>query len=42
MQLSLDGAVQIGFPSLTMPHATWIREGAPIPVVQGIGSWTEN
>ena len=35
LQLSFDGAVEIGIPALTMPNAKWIREGAPIPVTQG-------
>jgi hypothetical protein len=38
LQLSFDGALQIGIPALTMPQAKWISEGAPIPVVKGSSS----
>jgi hypothetical protein len=38
MQLSFDNALSIGFPSLIMPRAQWIRESAPIPVVQGVAA----
>ena len=35
LQLSFDGVAQINVPSLTLPYATWLGEGMPIPTVQG-------
>jgi hypothetical protein len=38
MGLSFDGALTIGIPSLSLPNARWVAEGAPIPVAQGIST----
>lgn len=38
LQLSFDRAAQISVPALTLPHAAWLGEGAPLPVVQGTSS----
>ena len=38
LQLAFDHAAQISVPSLTLPHAAWLSEGAPLPVVQGTSS----
>ncbi len=38
LQLAFDHAVQLSIPALTLPHAAWVGEGAPIPVVQGTAS----
>jgi hypothetical protein len=38
LQLSFDGAASINIPGLSLPHAAWISEGAPIPVQQGTSS----
>jgi hypothetical protein len=35
LRLTFDGAALIGIPSLTLPHAAFVAEAAPIPVVQG-------
>lgn len=38
LKLSFNGAVQISVPTLTMPNAAWLAEGAAIPVVEGVAS----
>ena len=35
LQLNFDQAGQISVPALTLPHAAWVGESMPIPVVQG-------
>jgi hypothetical protein len=35
LQLSFNGAAQIGVPALTLPSAAFVGDGAPIPVAQG-------
>jgi hypothetical protein len=39
LQLNFDRrTAQISVPSLTLPHAAWLSEGAPLPVVAGTSS----
>jgi hypothetical protein len=38
LRLSFDGAATIGIPALTLPHASFVGEKAPIPVVMGTSS----
>lgn len=38
LQLSFGNAAQLSIPTLSMPHAQFIAEGKPIPVVQGLSS----
>jgi hypothetical protein len=38
LQLTFEGNARISVPSLTLPHAAWLGEGAPIPVVEGTSS----
>jgi hypothetical protein len=38
LQLTFDQAAQLSVPALTLPHAAWLGEGLPIPVVQGTSS----
>jgi hypothetical protein len=38
LQLSFAGAAEIRVPSLSLPHAAWLTEGGPVPVVQGTSS----
>lgn len=36
LKLTFDSNAQISVPSLTLPHAVWLSEGQPIPVMQGL------